>query len=363
MKNKILFTGLTLMIGLFLWQQLTTIKSTPTTIPMTVSTKGGEKKSTFISTSITVSQSLGTAKNTVTTKHQLSHTQILSLLTKAKGNKELDAVAFLLKAKSCPKCLNSLKQILTDSMQSETLRTNAALVLAKIGSQESVIALIQSLHENSALASEASILQKITSKAIHAISEPEGIGALAYVLTDQQEGIAAKQLAPLLKNDMTKAIASYTDKGSVAYEITKQYWNTQNPTVQKAIVGLNHPQTLALLAMDAEELGNSALKNNMMQKLLANASGDSLDSLMSLVQGDKEQDIELSTQIKQWTQAHVNTDWQGHLIDYLSNPEKSTAQREIAATSLKNIIQTPNLVSKQESLQIQQILNKYQPVG
>jgi hypothetical protein len=243
-------------------------------------------------------------------------------------------------------------------MQDQNVRTNAALVLAKIGSQESVIALIQTLHENATLASESQFFQNLAARSIRAIREPEGIGALAYILTGQQESIITNQLSVLLTKIMTKAIISYADKENVAYEITQQYWKTQNPEIQKAIIALNHPQTLALLAIDAKVSGDASLQNNVMQKLIENPHSDSLDALMSLVKDN--QNTELPTQITQWTQKHIGTNWQEHLIDYLSNPQASAAQREIAVVSLKNIIQIPNLVSQQKNLQIQQALNKYQ---
>ena len=182
---------------------------------------------------------------------------------------------------------------------------------------------------------------------------------MASILTGQHAKIIANQLSYDLATNMTKAIASYSDKDSVAYEITKQYWATQNQEIQKAIIELNHPQTLALLAMDAKDSGDVSLQNNVMEKLTANAHGDSLDALMSLVQNDPNQIAELSTQIKQWTKDHINTDWQGHLIDYLSSPTSSTEQRIIAAESLNNILKTPDLVSGQESAQIQDALTKF----
>ena len=367
MTSKILFASL--IAALLLWQYSTINENTqpPTGNIRTLKKidlsnasdskfKSRKNKTNYpLSSAIQVSKTV----NTVALKHHPSHVEILNLLAKITGNEDLDAIVLTLKAKFCPECLNSLKQIIADSAQYENVRANAALILAKIGSENSVISLIQSLHENSEFTSEDNILQRITSQAISAINDPEGIGALASILTGQQAKIIANQLSYDLATNMTKAIASYSDKDSVAYEITKQYWATQNPEIQKAIINLNHPQTLALLAIDAKDSGDFLLQNNVMEKLTSNAHGDSLDALMSLVQNDPNQYAELSAQINQWTKDHINTDWQGHLIDYLSSPTASTEQRIIAAESLSNILKTPDLVSVQESTQIQEALNKF----
>ena len=172
MITKILFASL---IAAFLWQYSTINENMQ---PPTGNIHLFKKKdlsnisnSKFESRKNKIHYPLSSAKpiletiNTAALKHHPSHVEILNLLTKITGNKDFDAIVLALKGKSCPECLNSLKQIIADSMQDENVRTNAALILAKMGSKESVILLIQSLHENSAFTSEDNILQRITSQA------------------------------------------------------------------------------------------------------------------------------------------------------------------------------------------------------
>jgi len=374
--KKILLASLASITALFLWQYFVSAenKASPAT-PAALLEKIDNNKTKFaralnpsfepiktnnIDSSRTVPQISETREKPVSLNAPVDgsfQAQILSLLAETEGNEALDAVALSWKAGSCPECVDSLKQIIRNDSLNKDLRTKAALVLAKIGTQQSVVALIESFYEYFAIASETRVLQKIASKSISAIYEPEGVAALAAMLTGQQEGLAANQLPSSLVKTMTKAIAFYADKNSLAYELTKQYWATQNPEVQNAIIELNHPQTLALLAMDARESGDFSLQNSVMEKLAENGQSESLDALMTLAKNSN-QDTELQTQINEWTQAHINTDRQGHLIDYLSNPEASAEQREIAAQSLENIIQIPELVSQQDYVEIQTALNK-----
>ena len=297
------------------------------------------------------------------TEDYVSKAEILEALKKAKAE-ELNALALLWKSNLCPECIESLKQILANHKLDKELRTNAALVLAKIGSHESIVALIQSLNKKTIQISETKLLQKIASESISAIYDPAGIGALAYVLTGQQDGITPNRLPAFLVSEMNNAMVSFSDKNGVAYEITKQYWNTQDSQIQENIINLNHPQTLAALAIEAEASGDFVLQKNVIGKLTASPNSDNLDALMSIAQKTSSQDAELSAKIDEWTQANIQTDDSaGHLIDYLSNPDVSEKQREIAVELLTDITQNQNLLSEQENILIQEALNKYMGIG
>lgn len=363
MKNKILFIGLILPATLiFCWRYSTNQNQSSYSVPNTQLGNINQIKEELPKSllhPIKIEPLISDTTEKIS-ENYLSQIEILDALKKIKGDADLNTLALFWKSNACQICLNSLKQILSNSNLNKELRTNAAFVLAKIGTQESVIALMQSLNKKIAPKSEKEILQKILSGSISAIYEPEGIGALAYILTGQQKGMMANRLPATLISNMNNAITTFSDKNGLAYEIGKQYFSTQNSNIQKAIIEIAPPQTLAALAVEAKATGDTLLQRNILEKLSSNPNSESLDALMSVAQKNlQDQDAEITEKLNEWTQNNFKTDRDGHLIDYLSNPDVSEKQREIAAELLTNITKNPDLLSEQENMQIQEALNKY----
>ena len=360
MKNTILFVSLISFAILFSWQYAMNENKPTAFVVHNPRLENNNQKKEKLSESQPIKIELPISEITEdTSENYLSQAEVLDALKKIKGSEDLNALVLSWKENACPACLNSLKQILANSKLDKELRSNAAFVLAKIGTRESIVALMQSLNKKTTSKSEKEFLQKISSESISAIYEPKGIGALAYVITGQQKGMIVNKLPTTLVSNMNNAIASFSDKNGVAFEISKQYWDTKNESIQKAIIDLNHPQTLAALALDAKETGDMLLQKNVLEKLATNPNSDNLDALMSITQKNSDQDAEISAKLNEWTQSHIQTDREGHLIDYLSNSDFSEKQRELAAELLTNITKNPDLLSPQENSQIQEALNKY----
>lgn len=353
----IVSAGLVVISSIYFIKHATNENSKNSAIIETLPKIANEKQVSLIKESKISSQIIPT--KTLSSNTIKFQNDVLESIKSIRNQDDINNFAALWKSTSCSECVESLKKILANRQIDRDLRTNAALVLAKIGTRESVIALIHSLNKRRMPDYETKLLQEITSKSIYTIDNVEGISSLAYVLTGQKTGISPDNLPEFLANEMYSAITFFNDKNAVAAEIAKQFWGTNNVEIKNAIIELEHPQTLANLAIDAEKTGDIFLQKNLIERLSTSSNNDSLDALMLLTEKTANQNADVFAKLDEWTQNHVKTDRDGHLVDYLSNPDVSEKQREIAAELLTNITKNPDLLSPQENLQIQEALNKY----
>lgn len=299
--------------------------------------------------------------NNQTTAFEKLKAEMLDTLANIEKIKELDKLVFSWRPALCAECVESLKQILNDSTYDQKIRKNAAFALAKMGVSQSVTALVESLHDGEMTGITTGLSKQTVNKVFRAIQDPEGISALAYILTGQHNELPITELSDALKSTMNKAIMNFSDRQSVAYELTKQYWNTENADVKQAIVDLNHTETLALLAHDSAAYNDNAMQNELIETLSKNGKIETLDSLMALAKKDLVVQPELQAKLDEWTQATNSVVLHDHLVDYLSNPETSVAQRQIAADLLRNIMENPDMIQNSvEGEKISNALNKYQ---